>query len=621
MSFQELKYYLTQKSIDEDRWLEPPLAYAHGSTNEEALWELSPHFDDLSCPDISEGNHGEILPGYSFLRFLGIEPDFSPLLKRIAAPSCPNCSGHGLHKNQEKILEEIKSLTRGTILLGISFNEANLGGLTLESILSLYGVRSIAVKGIRLVGETLDPYLHREVAEIPDLILILDSIATPISSFDLEKISRLKQQYNNVNGKLHYGILLNADSAIIFNSFESQFLCPNGHGPIQVSLENGLFIGARSLLEIHQETVASTLLMLADKLGDVSFPVRILKAVSATGFAGYRLDEDIRKFSKGEILRLHLAQFLLGSGADWTFNCSKASSFLDPAELKAIKANIASKFEVSFPKIKWGIDTSSALKSECRSIKGDVVLGPYTDKILKEVLAPLPRSGIVAVIGWSGSGKSTLLQSIGSDKNARKYFKSVRQFSYPANLDLNATLFEVLGLSVPIGKLFSDTLEARTLGITAREVVAESERSSTIRFNGHSYYDVLSLTISAAHQVFTGIRQIEKTLNLAICMGFGPNILNENISSLSSGNQQGLYLTEFLSALDRGPGLLLLDAPLSGMEPELQQNYIKVIQEIAASGFTVVAAENSAQFRNISDSVIELSVEISENGSRISRIS
>ncbi len=622
--FQELKYYLTQKSIDEDLWIEPLLSQEIAKDSD-PIWQSNIFPHDLVPSSFDAGNPGGYLPSRSFIRFLGIEPSFSLYLDKISVPSCPKCSAPTQPKHREQIRQELKSYLNGTFLFGICFEEIQFSGLTLETVLSMFGIRSVAINGTRFVGESLRPYLQNEVGSLTELVLILDSTSAPISDIDIERIYGLSNQHKELGGKLLYAFSRSTNERLDFFPLEAQFLCPNGHGQIHSNLKSGKLVGVQPINTVLSSNVASILLLLVDKVEEASQLIGAFKVLSVAGFSGYKLSDDIAVFSKGEMLRLYVARFLMRPVGDWSLDCSSVSSFLAQDELQHLRNEIATKFPDHDSKIKWGEKTQGLrdfVKKKALSLSSgkNFEVGPYTTGILKNICLTLPTTGIVTIVGWSGSGKSTLLQAMATDKSLRNFFKSVRRFQIPIQINPDTTVLSALGLSTVTGKSLSETFEARSLGITPKEILAESDRSSSLRLNGHTYSEILSATIIEAEQIYAGMPQGKEVLELAARLGFGQIALGEKLESLSFSQQLGLYLIEFISSFKRGPGLVLLDSPFTGIEFDEQGGYIKLIQEIAAAGYTVVVADNSVQFRNISESVVELTTRVSDSGIRTASI-
>jgi ABC-type branched-subunit amino acid transport system ATPase component len=199
----------------------------------------------------------------------------------------------------------------------------------------------------------------------------------------------------------------------------------------------------------------------------------------------------------------------------------------------------------------------------------------------------LGTHAIVSIIGPNGAGKTTLLNIVSGflrpDRGQVQYrgrdlcalrpdeisaLGVVRTFQQPRAFASLSVLENLLafGANQP-GELPTHAL-LRTHGARSRET---------------------ELIVSA--------RSIAGRLNLA-------SVLHDSASELSGGQKKLLDLGR---ALMRAPQMILLDEPVSGVNPALSDAIARAIRELAAEGFRFIIVEHNMGFvRTISDHVVVL---------------
>ncbi len=69
------------------------------------------------------------------------------------------------------------------------------------------------------------------------------------------------------------------------------------------------------------------------------------------------------------------------------------------------------------------------------------------------------------------------------------------------------------------------------------------------------------------------------------------------VQELSKGNQQKI---QFIATVAADPEILVLDEPFSGLDPVNARSLIQVIQELAASGKTIVLSTHQMDLSSLS---------------------
>ncbi|MCI4188023.1 amino acid ABC transporter ATP-binding protein [Dickeya dianthicola] len=192
--------------------------------------------------------------------------------------------------------------------------------------------------------------------------------------------------------------------------------------------------------------------------------------------------------------------------------------------------------------------------------------------VLKGVDLDIDMGEVVSIIGRSGSGKSTLLRCINGledyqdgsiklggmtitdrDSQAREISRSVGMIFQNFNLFPHMTALEnvMLAPKLVLGK---SAAECRELGVKMLEKVGLGERID--------YYP----------------------------------------SSLSGGQQQRVAIAR---ALAMNPKVLLCDEITSALDPELVGDVLKVLEQLAAEGMTLILVTHEMNFaREVGDRVV-----------------
>lgn len=203
------------------------------------------------------------------------------------------------------------------------------------------------------------------------------------------------------------------------------------------------------------------------------------------------------------------------------------------------------------------------------------------NEVLKDISLEVKRGEVMAIIGPSGGGKSTLLRC--------------------------ATLLETLdGGSLSFGDLAVAT-DAGSGAVYAKGDVPKQARSRFglvfQNYNLFPHYTVMKNIIDAPIRVLKRPReQAEARAHELIAqMGLVGNE-NKVPCELSGGQQQRVSIARAL-ALD--PEILFFDEPTSALDPEMVQEVLDVMIELAQEDITMICVTHEMGFaRQVADRVI-----------------
>lgn len=202
--------------------------------------------------------------------------------------------------------------------------------------------------------------------------------------------------------------------------------------------------------------------------------------------------------------------------------------------------------------------------------------------VLKDISLSVREGEVVAVIGPSGGGKSTLLRCMTLLETL-----DAGRLAYG---DLVVAENDASGRSVYAGKAVQRQAKAR-FGLVFQN------------FNLFPHYTVLkNVTDAPLHvqkrpkdEVMTHARALLAKMGLAGKEDMVP-------CELSGGQQQRVAIARAL-ALD--PDVLFFDEPTSALDPELTQDVLKVIRDLADEHMTMVIVTHEMTFaRDVADRIV-----------------
>ena len=199
------------------------------------------------------------------------------------------------------------------------------------------------------------------------------------------------------------------------------------------------------------------------------------------------------------------------------------------------------------------------------------------NQVLKDITLQVEKGQVVGIIGPSGGGKSTLLRC--------------------------ATMLETLD----DGTLsYGDLMVCRNGAYSGKEVLRQAKMRFGLvfqSFNLFPHYTVLKNVMDAPLTVQKRDKaQVEaEAMALLEKMGLSGK---ENMvpCELSGGQQQRVAIAR---ALAMKPDILFFDEPTSALDPELTQEVLRVIRELAEEHMTMVIVTHEMTFaRDVADHIV-----------------
>ncbi len=224
---------------------------------------------------------------------------------------------------------------------------------------------------------------------------------------------------------------------------------------------------------------------------------------------------------------------------------------------------------------------------ERRSEGGEIVIQNVSKsfgslKVLDDVSLHLPQGSVTAIIGQSGSGKSTLLRSINHLERVDVGFIAIdgELIGYRQEGTVLHELKEreILKRRIHVGMVF------QTFNLFPHLTVLENVVEAPVSVRG----------LPRAEAEATA-RELLARVGLSDKADAYPR-------QLSGGQQQRVAIAR---ALAMRPKVLLFDEPTSALDPELVNEVLDVIKELARSGTTLVIVTHEIGFaREVADHVV-----------------
>lgn len=193
-------------------------------------------------------------------------------------------------------------------------------------------------------------------------------------------------------------------------------------------------------------------------------------------------------------------------------------------------------------------------------------------EVLKDINMKIKEGQVISVIGPSGSGKSTFLRCI-------NLLETPNHGTVTYNGDIVTDKgYDIRKLHQEVGMVFQ-------------------------RFNLFPHKSVLQNITYAPTKLKMGTKEEirDEAMKLLTKVGLA-NKANEMPRNLSGGQQQRVAIAR---ALALKPKVLLFDEPTSALDPELVGEVLKVMQQLAEEGMTMVVVTHEMGFaREVANHVI-----------------
>ncbi len=194
------------------------------------------------------------------------------------------------------------------------------------------------------------------------------------------------------------------------------------------------------------------------------------------------------------------------------------------------------------------------------------------NEVLKDITETVDKGQVICVIGPSGSGKSTFLRCLNvlEKPTSGKIIFDGQDLAHISEKQLNV-LREKMGMVFQGFNLFPNMSVLENIKLAPMKVKNVDEKTATER--GKELLDKVGLLDKA----------------------------DQFPDSLSGGQKQRVAIAR---ALAMNPDIMLFDEPTSALDPEMVGEVLKVMQDLADSGMTMVVVTHEMGFaREVADEV------------------
>ena len=133
-----------------------------------------------------------------------------------------------------------------------------------------------------------------------------------------------------------------------------------------------------------------------------------------------------------------------------------------------------------------------------------------------------------------------------------------------------------------------------------------NEDALEIKFKEKSIADVLAMTVTEAHSLFSNIPRINSKLETLEAVGLGYIRLGQPATTLSGGEAQRIKLASELSKRATGKTLYILDEPTTGLSFQDAAHLLEVLHRLVEGGNTIVLIEHHLDLIKNADWIIDL---------------
>lgn len=141
--------------------------------------------------------------------------------------------------------------------------------------------------------------------------------------------------------------------------------------------------------------------------------------------------------------------------------------------------------------------------------------------------------------------------------------------------------------------------------------------SLEVQYKGKNLGQTLEMTVEEAIQWFSEIPRVLRILNTLASVGLSYLCLNQEVASLSGGEQQRLRLSKELAKRESGKTLYLIDEPTVGLHSEDIAKLLPIFHRLADKKNTLVVIEHNLDIIAHADYVIDLGPDAGKEGGQI----
>ncbi|MGZ8572175.1 MAG: excinuclease ABC subunit UvrA, partial [Actinomycetota bacterium] len=138
-----------------------------------------------------------------------------------------------------------------------------------------------------------------------------------------------------------------------------------------------------------------------------------------------------------------------------------------------------------------------------------------------------------------------------------------------------------------------------------------------VKYKGRTIADVLEMSVDEALDFFQNIPPIKRHMQTLSDVGLGYIKLGQPAPTLSGGEAQRIKLASELHKRATGNTFYVLDEPTTGLHFEDIRKLLQVLQQLVASGNTVLVIEHNLDVIKTADWVVDLGPDGGDGGGEV----
>lgn len=138
-----------------------------------------------------------------------------------------------------------------------------------------------------------------------------------------------------------------------------------------------------------------------------------------------------------------------------------------------------------------------------------------------------------------------------------------------------------------------------------------------IKYKEKSIADILNMTVDKAHEFFSDIESVSRSLQVLTDVGLGYLRLGQPATELSGGEAQRIKLATELQRPSKGGTIYILDEPTTGLHPSDVEKLLVQLNRLVDEGNTVIVVEHDMRVVCASDWIIDMGPGAGDEGGKI----
>lgn len=275
-----------------------------------------------------------------------------------------------------------------------------------------------------------------------------------------------------------------------------------------------------------------------------------------------------------------------------------------------------------------------------RSFKESFALKDCSLHNLKHIDVAFPLGLFTCITGVSGSGKSSLMELV---IKKHRFEKLISIDQAPLGHTIRADVSTYVDLSQPLRALYSSMPVAKAKGLQPRHFSPNHKRgmcqtcfglgvktiylqflppvkvtcdacrgfrlnpvSLEVTLKDKNYGQLLDMTVEEAKEFLIPVPKAIRILDTLISVGLGYLKLNQEIVTLSGGEQQRIRLSRELAKRAAVKTLYVLDEPTVGLHPDDIVKLLAIFHTLVDKGHTLIVVEHNLDVIANADYIIDL---------------